>query len=163
MNIRPLAPLRHKAFRRLAAGRVVSMFGNGVAPIALAFAVLDLTGSVGDLGLVVGARSLFNVLFVLVGGVIADRLPRQLVIVGASLLAFASQGLVAGLLFTHHATVVWLMVIGAANGLFAALDQPAAAAVIAQTIPAELRTQGNALNRLGLNGARSSVPPAVVC
>ena len=48
------------------------MLGNSVAPIALAFAVLDLTGSARDLGLVVGARSLANVVFVLFGGVIAD-------------------------------------------------------------------------------------------
>ena len=62
-----LEPLRHKAFRYLAAGRVVNMLGNAVAPIALAFAVLDLTGSVRDLGLVVGARSLANVVFILFG------------------------------------------------------------------------------------------------
>jgi hypothetical protein len=43
------------------------MLGNAVAPIALAFAVLDLTGSVRDLGLVVGARSLTNVLFLVFG------------------------------------------------------------------------------------------------
>ena len=66
-----LAPLRHAAFRYLVAGRFVNMLGNAVAPIALAFAVLDLTGSVRDLGLVVGARSLMNVVFVLFGGVLA--------------------------------------------------------------------------------------------
>ena len=53
-----LAPLRFPAFRFLATGRMVTMLGNAVAPIALAFAVLDLTGSARDLGLVVGARSL---------------------------------------------------------------------------------------------------------
>jgi MFS family permease len=76
-----LAPLRHAAFRRLAAGRFLTMLGNAVAPIALAFAVLDLTGSVRDLGLVVGARSLANVAFLLFGGVLADRLPRHAVMV----------------------------------------------------------------------------------
>src|SRR5262249_6971350 len=47
------APLRYPAFRFLAGGRLVTMLGNAVAPVALAFAVLDLTGSVRDLGLVV--------------------------------------------------------------------------------------------------------------
>jgi hypothetical protein len=51
-----LAPLRLPAFRYLVAGRTVTTLGNAVAPVALAFAVLDLTGSVRDLGLVVGAR-----------------------------------------------------------------------------------------------------------
>ena len=78
-------PLRYPAFRFLVTGRAVTMLGNAVAPIALAFAVLDLTGSARDLGLVVGARSLTNVVFVLFGGVIADRMPRHLVMVGASL------------------------------------------------------------------------------
>ncbi|HEY3007848.1 MAG TPA: MFS transporter, partial [Micromonosporaceae bacterium] len=56
-----LAPLRYTPFRYLAAGRFITMLGNSIAPIALAFAVLDLTGSVRDLGFVVGARSLMNV------------------------------------------------------------------------------------------------------
>src|SRR5207253_1710717 len=68
-------PLRHREFRWLLAARVTGFVGGAVAPVALAFAVLDLTGSVRDLGLVVGARSLANVLLLLVGGVLADRLP----------------------------------------------------------------------------------------
>ena len=51
------APLRHAPFRWLLLGRIVNMIGNAVAPMALAFAVLDLTGSASDLGLVVAARS----------------------------------------------------------------------------------------------------------
>jgi hypothetical protein len=54
---------RNPSFRWLILGRGVSLLGNAVAPIALAFAVIDLTGSATDLGLVVGARSLANVLF----------------------------------------------------------------------------------------------------
>ncbi|MGC8146202.1 MFS transporter, partial [Salmonella enterica] len=46
-------PLAHAAFRWLLAARTTSIVGNAVAPIALAFAVLDLTGSAADLGLVV--------------------------------------------------------------------------------------------------------------
>lgn len=77
-----LAPLRHHAFRWLATGRFANYLGNAIAPIALAFAVLDLTGSVVSLGVVVGARSLANVLLLLFGGVLADRLPRPLVLQG---------------------------------------------------------------------------------
>ncbi|KMS71215.1 hypothetical protein ACM01_28615 [Streptomyces viridochromogenes] len=55
-----------------------------MAPIALAFAVLDATGSVGSLGLVVGAHSLTSILFLLYGGVLADRLPRGPLLVGSS-------------------------------------------------------------------------------
>jgi MFS family permease len=149
-----LAPLRNPAFRNLVAGRTISVVGNGVAPIALAFAVLDLTGSVRDLGLVVGARSITNGAFLLFGGVLADRLPRQLIMVVSSLLAGLSQGVIAVLVLSHSATVPLLIGLGAFNGVVAAFSQPAAAAVMQQTIPPSLRTQGNALNRLGGNAAQ---------
>jgi len=149
-----LEPLRHRAFRALAAGRAISLIGNGVAPMALAFAVLDLTHSVSDLGLVVGSRSLFNVLFLLFGGVLADRLPRHLVLVGSGLLSAATQATVAALVLTHDATIPLLMVLSAANGLFAALALPASSALVPQTVPAELRQSANALNRMGANAAQ---------
>jgi MFS family permease len=148
-----LAPLRYAPFRYLAAGRVVTMAGNAVAPIALAFAVLDLTGSVRDLGLVVGARTLFNVLFILFGGVVADRLPRQLVMVVSSVLAAASQGVVAALVLTDTASVGLLLVLSAVNGTVSAFAFPAASALLAQTVPEEIRKQANAINRLGINAA----------
>jgi MFS family permease len=147
------APLRYPAFRYLAAGRVVTMAGNAVAPIALAFAVLDLTGSVRDLGLVVGTRTLFNVLFILFGGVVADRFPRQIVMVVSSVLAAGSQGIVAALVLTDTATVGLLMVLAAVNGTVSAFAFPAASALLAQTVPVEIRKQANAINRLGINAA----------
>jgi MFS family permease len=147
------APLRHRAFRYLVAGRTVTMAGNAIAPIALSFAVLDLTGSARDLGLVVGARSLANVVFLLVGGVIADRLPRHLVMVFASLLAAGTQAAVATAVLTGTATVPLLLILSAANGLAAALALPAASALVPQTVPVESRQQANALSRLFFNAA----------
>jgi MFS family permease len=70
------------SFRWLLAGRVTSVLGNAVAPVALAFAVLDLTGSPTDLGLVLAARSIANVALLLMGGVFADRLPRSVLLSG---------------------------------------------------------------------------------
>jgi MFS family permease len=144
-------PLRHRAFRLLLAGRTVNALGNSVAPIALAFAVLDLTGSARDLGLVVGARSLANVAFLLFGGVIADRLPRSLVLVGASVAAFVTQAAVAVLVLTGIATIPLLIGLGLVNGVVAALALPATAAILPETVPAEIRQRANAYNRLGVN------------
>ncbi|MDG4790733.1 MFS transporter [Micromonospora sp. WMMD1102] len=148
-----LAPLRHRPFRFLAIGRAATMLGNAVAPIALAFAVLDLTGSVRDLGLVVGARSLTHVLFLLFGGVLADRLPRQAVMVVSCTLAAATQAAVAALVLTGTATIPALIALSALNGVLAAFAWPAAAALVPQTVPAELLQSANALNRLGANAA----------
>ncbi|GIF69680.1 MFS transporter [Asanoa ishikariensis] len=148
-----LAPLRHSAFRYLVAGRTTNMLGNAVAPIALAFAVLDLTGSARDLGLVVGVRSLANVIFVLFGGVIADRLPRHLVMVGASVLAGATQAVVAFTVLTGTATIPLLLGLSAVNGVAAALAFPAISAMMPQTVPSSMLQQANAINRLAFNSA----------
>jgi MFS family permease len=147
------AALRHSAFRLLLIGRTLSTLGNTIAPIALAFAVLDLTGSVTDLGLVVGTRTLVNVAFLLFGGVLADRLPRHLMMVGASVLAAATQGAVAALVLTHTATVPLLIALSAANGMVSALTMPASSAILPQTVPPDERQQANALTRLFFNAA----------
>ena len=149
----PLAPLRHAPFRFLVSGRVVSMTGNAVAPIALAFAVLDLTGSAFDLGIVVGGRSITTIVFILIGGVVADRLPRSVVMVASSTLAAASQAAVAALVLTHTATIPLLLALSCVNGLVSAFAFPAVSALVPQTVSDNERTQANALNRLGSNAA----------
>jgi MFS family permease len=147
------APLRYPAFRFLAGGRLVTMLGNAIAPIALAFAVLDLTGSVRDLGLVVAARSAAMVVFLLFGGVVADRLRRQHVMVGSGVLAGLSQAAVAAMVLAHTATVDRLMVFGALNGIVSAFAFPASSALVAQTVPVPVLRQANAINRLCTNAA----------
>jgi MFS family permease len=151
--VNALAPLRHTPFRFLLAGRTINALGNSMAPIALAFAVLDLTGSTGDLGLVVGARTLANVLFLLFGGVLADRLPRHLLMVGSSLAAGAVQAAVAALVLTGNATIPLLIALSMVNGMTSALALPASSALLPQTVDADIRLQANALNRICLNTA----------
>ena len=75
---RPDRPLRHRNYRWLVGGTTTSALGNAITPIALAFAVLDLGGSASELGLVVAAFALAEVATVLFGGVLGDRIPRQL-------------------------------------------------------------------------------------
>lgn len=147
------APFRIPAFRFLLAGRTINALGNSFAPIALAFAVLDITRSATALGLVVGVRTLVNVVFLLFGGVLADRLPKHLLMVGASLAAFVTQGLVAALVLTGTATIPALVAISAVNGMVAALALPATSSILPQIVPAEMRQQANALSRLALNSA----------
>jgi MFS family permease len=147
------APLRHKRFRFLLAGRTVNSVGNAIAPVALAFAVLDLTGSATDLGLVVGARMLANVIFLLFGGALADRVPKNLLMVGSSIAAAVTQAAVAVLILSGTASVPLLIVLSAINGMVAALAMPASSAILPQIVPAEERQQANGLSRLFYNGA----------
>ena len=139
------APLAHAPFRLLVTGRVLMLFGNGMAHVALAFAVLDVTGSLAQVGLVVGARSLANVALLLFGGVLADRLPRTVVIQGACLLAALSQGLLALSLISGAATLGLMVALSVLNGAAAAANLPAIAALTPQTVPGSLLRQANAV------------------
>lgn len=153
MNRQYLAPLRLPGYRAWLGGRAASAFGNAVAPIALAFAVLDISDSAADLGLVVAARTLVNVLFLLFGGALADRMPKTVLMVGSSLAAFASQAVIAALVLSGSATVPILIALSAFNGMVGALSMPASSAIVPQLVPVEIRQQANALGRLLLNGA----------
>jgi len=146
-----LGPLRERQFRLLFAGRTISMAGSAMAPVALAFAVLDLTGSTSDLGLVLAARQIPTVIFILFGGVWADRLPRHHVMVASNLLSGASQAAAAALLLAGHAQIWQLAVLAAVNGSSSAFFFPASTGVIPQTVPATLLQQANATLRLALN------------
>lgn len=147
------SPLTSRPFRLLASARTLLMLGNSIAPVALAFAVLDLHGSTSALGIVVGARSLANVAFLMFGGVLADRLPRQLILVGSSLGGALSQSAVAALVLAQNQSLVALACLAALNGALAAFAFPASAALLPSTVPAEQRRSANALIRLGANGA----------
>jgi MFS family permease len=122
-----------------------------MAPIALAFAVIDLTGSKADLGLVLAARALPQVVFLLIGGVWADRLPRNQVMVASSVVSGASQALIAALLLTGNAELWQLAALGGINGISTAFFFPASAGIVPQTVPADLIQQANATLRLALN------------
>lgn len=146
-----LAPLGVPDFRRLVVGTAISRFGNGLASVALAFAVLDLTGSLTLLGLVVAARSIANVALLLLGGVLADRLPRGLLLTGSSVLSGLAQLGIAGVV-AARADAVWLIAaLAAVNGAASAVSQPLATALVPQTLPDGRLQEGNALARMSGN------------
>ncbi|MEV6442823.1 MFS transporter [Amycolatopsis sp. NPDC051716] len=149
-----VAPLREAPFRALVTGRSLAQFGNAVAPFALAFAVVDLTGSAVDLGLVVGARSLANVLLLLFGGMLADRLPRSVILQGTETAAALTQAAVAASVLCGFASIPLLAGLGFVNGAVSAISLPAAAALTPSTVPGALLTQANALVRLLANTGR---------
>ncbi|MEO6511613.1 MAG: MFS transporter [Nocardioides sp.] len=153
--------LGHRDYRLLVGGSTVSALGGSIAPVALAFAVLDLGGSATDLGLVVAAFALAEVVTVLFGGVLGDRLPRQLMMQGSSIAACLTQGVVAAALIGGWASIPLLAVIGVANGCLGALAGPSSSAMTRQTVPegdlpaavAGRRLCQNAAQVIGLSAA----------
>ena len=148
-----LEPLGFRAFRLLLAGRLADNLAHAIAPIALAFAVLDLGGTPSQLGLVLACRAIPTVLLILFGGVIADRLPRHLVLVVANIVGAATQALVALLVLSGAAEIWMLAAIEVVNGSASAFLFPAASGLTPQTVPATQLQPANALLRLMHNGA----------
>jgi MFS family permease len=145
--------LAHQPFRWLLSARTIATLGNFVAPVAVAFAVLDLTGSPAALGLVLAARSVPQVLFMLVGGVVADRFSRRRVVIVAAAVSALSQAMAAAAVLTSTATIGQLVAIEAVNGSAAAFIFPAAAGLTPLTVPARMLQQANALLRMGMSSA----------
>ena len=153
-----LGPLSERSFALLFAGRTVSLIGSAIAPVALAFTVIHLTGSPSDLGLVLAANFVPQVVFLLVGGVWADRLPRHVVMVASDVVGAASQATLAVLLLIGEARIWHVVVLAAVRGIASAFFVPASTAVVPQTVRPHLLQQANALlgmsrNATGILGA----------
>ena len=149
---------RDRNFRLLFAGQATSLLGDGMVTVALSFAVLDLTGSVSDLGIVLAAQAIPLVTFLLVGGVWADRLPRRAVMLGADALRFVVQALSAVLLIAGTAKIWQLVVLQAIYGLATAFFQPAISGLMPLVTRAEDLQRANALRGMAQSGGRFAGP-----
>jgi len=161
--------LRERDFRFLFLGRTASLLGNAFAPVALAFAVLDdLGGDATDLGLILAAAWVPQILFTLVGGVVADRLPRNVLMLGTDLMMFVAQGAVAILLLTDRAELWQVAVLQGLRGIATAFFFPASVGLVPQVISPGRLQQANALLRISqsttqiLGAALAGVAVAVV-
>ncbi|HET7122187.1 MAG TPA: MFS transporter [Solirubrobacterales bacterium] len=140
--------LGERGYRRLFLGRTTSLIGDGIAPVAIAFAVLDLTGSTTDLGLVLAAHGVPITALVLFGGVVADRVSPRLAMLGADAARAASTGILAALLLAGVAQVWELALLYAVDGAATAFFNPASDAIVPQIVPRERLQQANALLNL---------------
>jgi MFS family permease len=139
-----LEVLRGRTFRLLFAARTISFFGTNLAPIAVAFAVLGLGGSATDVGLAFAAWTLAQVSTLLAGGVLADRLPRRLVMIASDVANVCVRSAMGGLLVTGHARIWELIVLQAIGGAAVALYSPASTGLVPEVVPAGLLHQANA-------------------
>jgi hypothetical protein len=140
-----LGPLNERSFRLLLFGQAASYIGDGMVPVAISFAVLDLTGSVADIGFVFAARLVPLACFLLIGGVTADRFPRRTVMIVADAVRFVGQGVLAMLLLSGGARMWHVLVLQAVHGTASAFFMPAVTGLVPQTVGAERLQQANAL------------------
>ncbi len=147
-----LAPLSSARVRWYFAGRTTSVLGTTIAPIALAFAVLDISDSASDLGWVLAARSVPMAVFLLFGGVVADRFSRSTVLQVSHLLSALTQAAVGLLLITGAAEIWSLLVLEALNGTMVAFTFPAMFGVAPLVVERRSLQQANVLLGFSRNG-----------
>ncbi|MFD9636333.1 MFS transporter [Streptomyces violascens] len=137
----------------LTAAAIVTNLGSQGALIAAAFAVLQSGGSGGDVGLVAAARTVPLVLFLLVGGAMADRLPRHRVMVAANTLNFLSQGAFALLVLIGDAKLWQMMALTALGGVGQAFFGPASEGMLMSSVSGAEAGRAFAFYRMAMHGA----------
>lgn len=153
-------PLRNREFRWFFSGRLVSLLGSSMAPVALAFAVLGSSHRASDLGVALAARSVPLVLFLLVGGVVADRFSRRTVLLVSNLGAAVTQGAVAVLLISGGFHLAAIAALEFLNGVLSAFTSPALRGIVPQLVDSAQRQRANSLLGSAKNAA-SILGPSV--
>lgn len=138
-------PFRHANFRWFFAGRLVSLLGSSMAPVALAFAVLDASGNGTDLGIVLAAHMVPLLALLLIGGATADRFSRRSVLTISNLGSGLTQGGVALVLLTGHYSLPVIAVLGFVNGALDAFTTPALRGIVPQLVDRDELRQANSL------------------
>ena len=158
MRRMPLGALQEREFRLFFTGQLVSLLGDAVTPFALAWAVLDLTGSARDLGFVLAAKIAPLVVFLLAGGVFADRLPRRAVMLTADVARMAVQAATAALLLSHTARIWELVVLQALAGTGTAFFNPASTGLTPMIVSAGRLQEANALRGMSMASTQFAGP-----
>lgn len=150
-----LGLLKDRRFALLLSVRTISVLGSAFAPVALAFGILGLPGAdAGTLSAVLTAQSLPMILFMLVGGVIADRLPRQRVMMVGELLMAGGYTALGVMLLIGWTPLPALIAAAALAGVATAVTFPALTGIIPEVVPLDRLQTGNALLGLGANASR---------
>lgn len=132
---------------------LVSYTGTAMAPIALAFGVLELTGSASDSAIVIAAPTFAAIFVLLIGGVIADRTSRQRILWVAETVSMLAQFGMAWLFLTGTATVPLLTALMLVHGVVMAFHQPAAIGFIVQLVEEHELQAANAVLSMARFGA----------
>ena len=128
------------------------MFGDGLFPVALPFAVLAIDRSASGLGYVLASRAVSLVIFLLAAGVIADRIPRKRVMIASDLVRFLAEAIMAALVIAGVATLAELIALVFIYGVGDAFFRPTSTGFVPETISGPRLQQANALLSLTTSG-----------
>jgi MFS family permease len=160
-RFRLLVPLRITDFRRLWTGMSISLLGDGIFLVAVAWLVYSLSNAPVALAVVGIAMSLPQALFVLLGGVVSDRVERRHVMIAADWLRFLAIGEL-GVLALMHALALWqVFALVAIYGTASAFFLPSFDAIVPDIVPPQLLAEANALDQFVRPAALRLAGPAL--
>ena len=155
-----MGAFRERNFRLYFVGQTTSAVGNAMVPVALAFAILRLTHSAEDLGFVFTAEAVSQLTFLLAGGVIADRIPRRLALLGSDTVRFAAEAILAAFLLGGRPPLVGVLLLVFIQGAASALFMPASSAVVPALVDDSHLQAANSLLQTA-SSAASIIGPAL--
>lgn len=138
-------PLAEPRFRLFWTGKTASLFGDALMPVTLVFAILSVGGTASDIGLVLGTSLAVRVVLLVVGGALADRVSRRLLVLGCDVSLAVVQVFVCLLLATGSGSIWLLLVASVLYGVAGALSLPALTGLITQSIAKDRLQEANAL------------------
>jgi MFS family permease len=147
-------------FRGFFLGRLVSLLGSAMTPVALAFAVLNASGRPGDLGIILACQIIPQLALLLVGGAAGDRFSRRKLLVAANLGAGLTQGGVAAVLLTGHYSLPVIAALEVGNGALEAFASPALRGIVPDLVQPGDVQRANSLLASTQNGAKILGPTA---
>ena len=146
-GVRMAAPLRIRDFRLLWSGLTVSLVGDGVFYVALAWQVYELSNAPTALSVVGVAMTVPQVAFLLLGGVLSDRMDRRRIMLAADVTRGVAVGAIGLLSLSGHLKLWHVAVLAAVYGAGAAFFGPAFDAIVPDIVPADLLGEANALEQ----------------
>jgi MFS family permease len=160
-RVRLFAPLRNRNFRLLWSGMCMSLIGDGVFLVALAWQAYALSNAPSAMAIVGIAMTVPTIICLLVGGAVSDRFDRRRVMLAADSTRAVALGLLAALAITHALTLEGLVAMAALYGAATAFFDPSFDAIVPEVLEAEVLAQANSLDQLIRPMALRLVGPAI--
>jgi MFS family permease len=143
-----LRVLRNRDFGLLWFGQAISLVGDGIYLVAIAWLVLDISNEPTALGLVGLAWTLPMVASLLIAGVLSDRFERRRLLIVADLVRLVAIGALAALALAETAELWQVIALVVVYGIGQALFQPAFSAIVPDVVPRDQLLQANAVREL---------------
>ncbi len=146
-HLKILRPLAIRDFALLWTGAAVSLLGDGVYIVAIAWQVYELSDRPTALSLVGVAWTLPMAAFLLVGGVVSDRFDRRRIMIATDLLRAVAVSAIAALSLTGSIQLWHLFLLASVFGTGDAFFGPAFNATVPQIVPQRMLVEANSLDQ----------------